>query len=71
MSDFRARIGSREQLLRPLHGGQHHVDRDIAIGVAVHLDAGAMHALDPGVQIVLRLGNVAFVGGGSRRDTAC
>ena len=27
-----------------------HVDRDVAVGVAVHLDAGAMHALDPRVQ---------------------
>jgi hypothetical protein len=27
--------------------GQVHVDRHIAVGVAVDLDAGAMHALDP------------------------
>ena len=40
-----------------------HVDRDVAVGVAVHLDAGAMHPLDPGVQILLRLGDVALVGG--------
>ena len=62
MGDLGARVGSREQLLRPLHGGEHHIDGDIAIGVAVHLNAGAMHPFDPGVQLVLRLGDVAFVG---------
>ena len=62
--------GAREQLLRALDGGEEHVDGDVAVGVAVDLDAGAMHPLDPGVQIVLRLGDVALVGGLSRPDTA-
>ena len=61
VSDLRARVGSREQLLRALDGGQHHVDGHVAIGVAVDLDARAMHPLDPGIQIVLRLGDVALV----------
>ena len=52
-------------LLRAFDGGQHHVDGDIAVGVAVDLDAGAMHALDPRIEVVLRLGDVALV---RRRD---
>ena len=48
--DLRTRVGPREQLLRALERGQVHVDRHVAVGVAVHLDAGAMHALDPRVQ---------------------
>jgi hypothetical protein len=37
---------------------------NVAVRVAVHLDAGAMHALDPRVELVLRLRDVALV----RRD---
>ena len=59
--DLRTRVGAREQLLRALDRRQQHVDRDVAVGVAVDLDAGAMHALDPRVEVVLRLGDVAFV----------
>ena len=47
---FGRAFGARQQLLRALDGGEIHVDRDVAVGVAVHLDAGAMHALDPVVQ---------------------
>ncbi len=65
MSDLGARVGAREEALRAFHGRQHHIDGDVAIGVAIDLDAGAMHALDPGVEFVLRLGDVALVG---RRD---
>ena len=61
MGDLGTRVGSREQLLRALDRGQHHIDRDIPIGVAVDLDARAMHPLDPGVEIVLRLRDVALV----------
>ena len=61
VGDLGARVGSREQLLRPLDRGQHHIDGDVAIGMAIDLDAGAMHPLDPGVEIVLRLGDVAVV----------
>jgi hypothetical protein len=61
MRDLGARIGPRKQLLCALDGGQHHIDGDIAIGVAVDLDAGAMHALDPGVELLLRFGDVALV----------
>ena len=50
------------ELERPLVGGEHAVDGDVAIGVAVELDAGAMHALGPGVEIFLGLGDIAFVG---------
>ena len=63
--DLRPRVGAGQQLLRALHGGEIHVDGHVAVGVAVHLDAGAVHALDPLVQRVLRLGDVALVG---RRD---
>ena len=61
MGDLGARVGAREQPLRPLDRGQHHVDGDISIRVAVDLDARPMHPLDPGVEVVLRLGDVAFV----------
>ena len=53
MGDLGPRVGPRKQPLRPLERGQHHVDGDIAIGMAVDLDAGAVHPLDPGVEIVL------------------
>ena len=59
--DLGARVGAREQLLRALHRGQEHVDRHIAIGVTVHLDARAMHLLNPGVELVLGLCDVALV----------
>ena len=59
------------ELLRPLDRGQHHVDGDIAIGVAVDLDARPMHPLDPGVEIVLRLRDVALVRRRRCRDMAC
>ena len=59
--DLRPRVGARKRLLRALERREIHVDRDVAVRVAVHLDAGAMHALDPGVQVVLRLGDVALV----------
>ena len=57
--DARRRAGTA--LLRALEGGEIHVDGDVAVGVAIHLNAGAMHALDPGVELVLRLRDVAFV----------
>ena len=50
-----------KHFLRALDRREHHVDRDVAIRVAVHLDAGAVHALDPRIQVVLRLGDVASV----------
>ena len=59
--DLRAGVGTRKEFLRALEGGEVHVDRDVAIGVAVDLDAGAMDFFDPGVQVVLRCGDVALV----------
>ena len=69
--DLGTRVGPREQLLRALECGEVHVDGDVAVGVAVDLDAGAMHPLDPRVEIVLRLGDVAFVRRTGCPDTAC
>src|SRR5262249_39705691 len=53
MGDFRARVGPREEPLRPLKGREHHVDGDIAVGVAIDLDAGAVDTLDPGIELIL------------------
>ena len=59
MSDLGARIGTRKEPLRALERLEHHVDGDISIGVAVDLDAGPVHPLDPCVEVVLRGGDVA------------
>ena len=52
----RAAIGQRA-----FERGEIHVDRHVAVGVTIHLNAGAMHALHPRVQLSLRLGYVALV----------
>jgi hypothetical protein len=65
MRDLGPRVGAREELLRALDRLEHHVDGDVAVRVAVHLDAGAVHPLHPRVQLVLVLRDVAFV---RRRD---
>ena len=62
MGDLGPRVGARNELLRSLDRGEKHVDGDVSVGVAVHLDPGAMHPLDPRVEIVLRLGDVAAIG---------
>src|SRR5438552_4588332 len=59
MRDLWPWIGMREEPLCALIRLEHHVDGDISIGVAVGLDAGAMHSLDPGVEVVLRGGDIA------------
>ena len=53
VGDLGARVGPRIEPLRPFERGQHHVDGDVAVGVAIDLDAGAVHPLDPGVEIGL------------------
>ena len=53
MRDLGAHIGPWKEPLRALEGREHHVDGDIAIRVAIDLDAGPVHALDPGVEVVL------------------
>ena len=45
--DPRPRVSSWEEPLRPLERRKHHIYGDIAIRVAIDLDAGAMHTLDP------------------------
>ncbi len=55
-----------EQLLSAGHCFQHHVDRYIAVGVAIDLDARAVHALHPGIECFLRLGDISFVPGSRR-----
>ena len=54
--------GRGNESLRPLERGEDHVDGDVAVGVAVDLDAGAVHPLDPGVEVVLGRGDVAVIG---------
>ena len=49
------------ELLRAFDGDEEHVDRDIAVCVAVDLDARAVHTFDPFVEGVLRFGDVALV----------
>jgi hypothetical protein len=61
MGDLGSRVGAREYPLRPLDRLEHHVDGDVAVGVAVDLDARPVHPLDPGVEILLRGGDVASV----------
>ena len=61
MRDLGARVGAWKQPLRALDRGEHHIDGDIPIRVAVDLDARAMHPLDPGVEVVLRFRDVALV----------
>src|ERR1051325_319723 len=56
-----ARVGTREEALRPLEGREHYVDGDIAVGVAIDLDVGAVDALDPGIELVLLEDEIAFV----------
>jgi len=50
MSDFWPRVGSREKFLRAFDCCEHHIDRDIAIRMAVHLDTRTMHSLNPRVE---------------------
>jgi hypothetical protein len=50
--DLRPHVAAGEQLLRPFEGGEVLRDGDVAVGVAVHLDAGAVHALDPRVALL-------------------
>src|SRR6185503_1408049 len=59
--DLRTRVRAREQFLDAFERRQVHVDRHIAVGVAVHLDSGAMHPLEPGVQVLRGFGDVALV----------
>ena len=53
--------GARIELLRAFDGGQDLVDRQIAVGMAVRLDPRPMHTLDPRIELVLRLGDIAPV----------
>ena len=55
------RRGKPELLLRALERREIHVDRDVAVRVAVHLNAGAVHALDPVINLVLGGDDVASV----------
>jgi len=61
MGDLGARVQPRKQPLCPLECREHHIDGDIPVGVAVDLDAGPVHPLDPGVEVVLRRCEVAVV----------
>ena len=70
MRDLRPRVGARDEPLRALVRREHHIDGDIPIGVAVHLNARPMHALDPCVQVVLRFRDIALVRRRRCRDTA-
>jgi len=64
MGDLGPGVGARVKLQRPFIGGEDAVDGDIAIGVAVELDMGAVHPFAPGVEIVLRFGEIAVIAGG-------
>ena len=48
-------------LQRAFISGQHMIDGDIAIGVAVQLDAGAIDLVGPGIEVFLVLGEIAIV----------
>ncbi len=61
MRDLGTRIGSGFQAQRALICGKDMIDCDVAIGVAIHLNAGAVHALAPFIQVLLRFSHVAFV----------
>src|SRR5215469_3914411 len=61
MCDLRANVRSRYHLLRPLIGREHHVDGNIAIRMAVRLNPRTLHSLHPGIEIILRLNDVASV----------
>ena len=55
MGDLRPRIGSREQAAARARPPSAYVNRHVAIRVAIHLDAGTVDALDPGIQFILGL----------------
>ena len=61
MRDFWACIGNRHEAKNAFIGGEDMIDRDIAIGVAVHLNTRAMHPLAPCVQDFLSFGHIAAV----------
>jgi hypothetical protein len=63
VGDLGTGVGSGEEFLSALEGGEVHVDGDVAIGVAVGLKAGAVDFFDPGVEVVLGGGDIAFVVG--------
>ena len=63
MGDLGARVGARKQPLCALERLEHHIDGDIPVGVAVDLDAGPVHPLDPGVEIVLLVVRLPWYGG--------
>ena len=61
MGDLGPGVGTRECLQRLFVGRQDMVDGDIAIGVAVHLDAGAIDLVRPGIEVFLLLGEIALI----------
>src|SRR4029078_10501817 len=65
MGDLRPRVRTGKAALCPLDGGEEHVDGDVAVRVAVHLNAGAVNLLHPGVEVLLRLRDVSPI---RRRD---
>src|SRR5215472_16253906 len=62
VSDFWTHVWPRHELLRPLVGCEYHVNGNIPVGVAVRLNPSALNPLRPGVQALLRVGDVAAVG---------
>ena len=58
VGDFRAQILRGIQLEPALIGAEHHGDGDITVRVAVRADIGAEHALDPLVELILRLRDI-------------
>src|SRR5215470_5541421 len=62
MSDLGANVRRGSDLLRPLIGGQEHVDGDVSVRMAVWLNASPLHALYPGIKFCLTYGNVALIG---------
>src|SRR6185437_12957981 len=63
MSNLRTNIRPGRDLLSPLVCCQHHSDGDVTVGVAVGLNAGPLDPLHPGIQVILRLSNVAAIRG--------
>jgi hypothetical protein len=61
MRNLRTHVGARKQLLRPLERGKDHVDCDVSVCVAINLNSRPVHSLDPGVEISLRLSDVALI----------
>ena len=62
MGDLGAGVGSWIELERAFVSGENAIDGDVSIGVAVEADVGTMNAFDPGVEVLLGLGEIAIVG---------